>query len=134
MSRQYMKSLILKFLTFLYSYYNSGRTSEIAYSKTIMAFLAVLLINYFALATVFKWPHYNILAPYPKLLRFILFSIFVTLPFYFITSWIFPESKILNQLKLETRLKQGRIFAFGYIGFSILILVISILKVNNIIF
>lgn len=128
-----MRNIVLKFLVYLYSYYRTGNTADISYYSTVIAFLAVLLLHYLTLALVFNWYQFDILDNYPRFIRFLLFGLFL-LPFYLVIYIAFPESEILKQIEREPNLKKGRLYAFGYVVFSIALFVITLLTVKGVIF
>lgn len=130
-----MKNLTFKFLVYLYSYYRTGNTAGIAYYSTIIAFLAVLLFHFMTFACIFIWDENTILLlQIPKWQRFILFSVFIILPFYLLINYLFPEAEILKQLEKEPNLKKGSLYAFGYVVFSIALFIITLLTVKGVIF
>ena len=49
-------------------------------------------------------------------------------------NYLFPEAEILKQLEREPILKKGRLYAFGYVVFSIALFIITLLTVKGVIF
>jgi len=130
-----MRNIIFKFLVYLYSYYRTGNTADIAYFSTIIAFMSILMLHFMTFATVFILDSYNILLfEMPKWQRYIIFGMFILLPFYLLINKLFPESEILKQMEREPNLKKGRLYAFGYVVFSIALFVITLLTVKGVIF
>ncbi len=131
-----MKSIILKFLVYVYSYYKLRKNSEdVAYFRTIMAFLAVLIIHYMTFASIFIWDENNTnFMQFPKWQRYIMFALFIVAPFYLLIKYFFPESEILKQMELEPNLKKGRLYVLGYVVFSVALFAITVLTVKDIIF
>jgi len=130
-----MRNIIFKFLVYLYSYYRTGNTADIAYFSTIIAFISILMLHFMTFATVFILDSYNILLfEMPKWQRYIIFGMFILLPFYLLINKLFPESEILKQMEREPNLKKGRLYAFGYVVFSIALFVITLLTVKGVIF
>jgi hypothetical protein len=113
----------------------TGSTSDVAYFSTIIAFMVVLTLHFMTFATVFIFDTYDILLfEMPKWQRYVIIGVFIVLPFYYLISRFFPESEILKQIERELNLKKGRLYAFGYVVFSIALFVITLLIVKDIIF
>jgi len=128
-----MKNLILKLMAYMYSYYMTGYTRNEPYSKTIGVFMVILLFQFMTLAIYFGRNHLDFYSQPSELWRILIFSL-IYFPINYVTCAIFPETKILRQLRKEKNLKKGRHIAFAYIVFSVALFVITVLTVKDIIF
>jgi hypothetical protein len=131
-----MRNIILKFLVYSYSYYKAGKnTEDVAYFSAIMAFLVVLTFHYMTFASIFIWDEYTIhFMQFPKWQRYIMVCLFIVAPFYLLIKYFFPESEILKQMGRESNLKRGRLYALGYLVFSIALFLITVWTVKGLIF
>ena len=120
-------------MAYMYSYYMTGYTRNKPYSKTIGAFMGILLFHYMTLAIYFGWNHLDFYSQSTELWRILMF-ILIYFPINYLICILFPETKILRQLRKEKNLKKGRLIAFAYIVFSIALFVITVLTVKDIIF
>jgi hypothetical protein len=120
-------------MAYMYSYYMTGYTRNQPYSKTIGVFIVILLLHYMTLAIYFGWNHIDFYSQSTELWRILMF-ILIYFPINYLICMLFPETKILRQLRKEKNLKKGRHIAFAYIVFSIALFVITVLTVKDIIF
>jgi hypothetical protein len=117
----------MKYVLYLfYRYYDKGSTKQIAYEKAIFSTLALLFLNITALGNFLSLiPNHDWFSTQNRTIKYLTVFVIVIVG-YFVIERACPKDKVITFGLLGNRHKLNSWLLFGYIVFSILLLIIAV--------